>query len=176
MRYLLFVSLCFVLFAGCNPKIVPVSGFKSDHHFWTPQLRDSAQRNNYRITISRGEMNISGIWLVRQIDKSWRGRMGNEFGMQLFDFICTAKKCELKNVNVFANKWYIRKTIAADVQFILEIDNPTYKKGRTAHRSWNNDTLTISNKNKTLQRFATGEMVMYNKKRGLTYSFKKMEE
>jgi len=175
MRYLLFVSLAFVLLAGCSPKIIPAIS-KSDLRFWLPDLRDSVQRNNYRITISTGKMNITGIWVVKQMDESWRGIMMNEFGLKMFDFICTPKTCELKNVTVFANKWYIKKTIAGDVQFILEIDHPNYKKGRTAHRNWNNDTLTITGKSKTLQRFANGEMVMHNKKRGLTYSFRKMEE
>jgi len=176
MRFLIFVSLILGLLTGCSPKIVLVSNVKSDLHFWLPQLRDSIQKNDYRITISTDKFNISGIWVVKQMDDSWRGIMMNEFGLKMFDFICTANKCELKNVAALANKWYIRKTIADDMQFILEIDNSTYKKGRTAHRSRNNDTLTIAKKNKMLQRFATGEMVLYNKKRNLTYAFKKMEE
>ena len=176
MRYLLFVSLFLTLFAGCSPKVVPVSGFKSDLYFWLPQIRDSIKNNKYRITINTDKMDISGIWVVKRMDQSWRGTMMNEFGLKMFDFICTAKGCELMNVAALANKWYIKKTIADDVQFILEIDNSIYKKGRTAHRSRNNDTLTIANKNKMLQRFAIGEMVMYHKQRNLTYSFKKMEE
>ena len=172
MRFLLFVSLAFCLLAGCSPKIV----LKSDQQFWLPQLRDSLQRNDYRITIGRGSMNISGIWVVRRMNETWRGTMMNEFGLKMFDFICTAKGCELRNVAVLANKWYIKKTIADDLQFILEIDHPKYKKGTTAHRSMTGDTLTITDKNKMLQRFTNGEMAMYNKKRNLRYSFKKMEE
>jgi len=176
MRYLLFVSFVFVLLSGCSPKIVTASIPKSDLQFWLPQLRDSVQNNKYRITINTGKMNISGIWVVKQMNESWRGTMMNEFGLKMFDFICTPKKCELKNVTAFANKWYIKKTIAADLQFILEIDHQNFKKGRTAHRSWHNDTLTITNDYMKLQRFANGEMAMYHKKRSLTYTFRKMED
>ena len=167
MRFLIFVSFVLILFTGCSSKSVLVS----DQRFWLPQLRDSLQRNDYRITISRGEMNISGIWVVRQINGTWRGTIMNEFGLKMFDFICTERKCELQNVNTFADKWYIRRTIAGDIHFILEIDN---QKGRSVNRSFHNDTLTITQRNKTLQRFANGEMVMTNKKRNLTYTFRAM--
>ena len=196
MKYLLFVSLAFFPNTICDCStcdnttcdlrlaicdIQTSDNQSSDHltsdlRFWLPDLRDSVKNNNYRITINTGKMDISGIWVVRQMNESWRGILMNEFGMKLFDFICTAKECKLMNVTTFANKWYIKKTIADDIRFILEIDNPCYKEGRTVHRSVNNDTLTITSKNKMLQRFANGEMVMYNKKRGLTYTFRKMED
>ena len=177
MRFLLFVSLFLGLLTGCSHKIAPANHVKSaTPHFWLPQLRDSLQKNDYRITMNTDKMNITGIWVVRFMDNSWRGIMMNEFGLKMFDFICTANKCELKNVVVLADKWYIRKTIADDVQFMLEIDHPNYKKNRKIHRSLNNDTLNITHKNKMLQRFPNGEMAMYHQKRNLTYTFKKMEE
>jgi len=172
MRFLLFVSFVLALSVGCSPRAI----IKSDQQFWQPQLRDSLERNNYRITISRGEMNLSGIWVVRQMNESWRGTMINEFGLKIFDFICTASRCELINVNAFADKWYIKRTIAGDLQFILEIDNPDYKKGRSANRDLSDNTQIIVRKHKQLQRFANGEMVMTNKKRNLTYTFRRMEE
>ena len=177
MRFLLFISLAFGLLAGCSPKVVPASNSKSDLYFWLPQLRDSTQKNSYHVALSKDKATISGIWIVKRIDQSWRGTMVNEFGLKMFDFTCTANACELKNAVAMMNKWYIKKTIAGDVQFILEVDNPIYKTGQAARRSWSNDTLTIAYKNeKILQRLASGEMVMYNKKRNLTYSFKKMDK
>ena len=175
MRFLRFISYCLFLglLTSCSPKIATVSNIDMQH-FWTPQLRDDTQKNDYRITISTDKFNIGGIWVVRQIDNSWRGIIMNEFGLKMFDFICTAKKCELKNVFAAANKWYIRKTIAEDIQFILEIDNPAFKKGRIAKRILDSDALTITHKNKILQRFPNGEMVMKNEKRNLTYSFRKI--
>ena len=177
MRFLTFVSLVFFLFAGCSPKAVPISSSKSDHIFWLSQLRDSVQKNSYRIMLDRDKFNISGIWIVKHIDGAWRGTIVNEFGLKMFDFTCTANTCELKNVMAMMDKWYIRKTVARDVQFMLEIDNQEYKTGKKAVRSRNNDTLTIVYKNQIIfQRYASGEMVMHNRKRDLTYSFKKMEE
>jgi hypothetical protein len=175
MRFLLYISLIAALLVGCSPKVIPAGYSKSEMPVWLPQLRDSVQTNNYRIMISRDNLNLSGIWLVKRMDESWRGTMMNEFGVKVFDFICTAKACELKNVIALANKWYIRKTLAEDVQFILEIDNPTYKAGRTAHRNQSNDTLTVTYKSKQLQRADNNEIVMHNKKRNLIYTFKKME-
>jgi hypothetical protein len=112
---------------------------------------------------------------VKYVDNSWRGAMVNEFGLKMFDFTCTASKCELINVMAMMNVWYIKKTIARDVQFMLEIDNPAYKAGQKAERRQNNNTLTITRKKgKIIQRFATGEMTMHNRKHNLTYSFKKI--
>ena len=174
MKYLLFVSIVLFLAAGCSPKTLPTSSHKPDNQFWQPQLRDSIQKNTYRIVFSTEKMSISGIWIVKYMDNSWRGTMVNEFGMKMFDFICTPCACELKNVVAMMDKWYIKKTIAEDLLFILEIDHPKCNMNRNS--IMNNDTLTITYKKKTLQRFATGEMVMHNKKRNLRYSFVKMED
>ena len=175
MRFLLFVNLVFYLLVGCFPDTVLAKSHQPDPHFWLPQLRDSVQKNSYRIVLSTDKVSISGIWIVKYVDESWRGTLINEFGMKMFDFICTPRGCELKNVVVMVNKWYIKKTIAEDVLFMLEVDHPNCKMGRAASRSQSSDTLTVTyKKKKMLQRFASGEMVMYNKKRNLTYSFKKM--
>ena len=177
MRFLPFVSLMLCLFAGCSPKVALVGNCSSDIHFWQPQLRDSVQTNKYRMEITKDGMNISGIWLVKYVDDSWRGTMVNEFGLKMFDFTCTANNCELINVMALIDKLYIKKTIARDVQFMLEIDNPAYQARRKANSSQSNDTLTIAyKKRKLLQQSATDEMTMHNKKHNLTYSFKKIED
>jgi len=176
MRFLTFVSLALCLLAGCSPKLASVSGGKYDIPFWTPQLRDNVQTNRYRIAIVKDELNISGIWMVKRMDETWRGAMINEFGLKIFDFTCTANRCKIIHPVAMMDKWYIKKTIADDVQFMLEADNPAYKTGRTARRSLDNNTLTITNKNRMLQRLPSGEMAMYNKKRNLTYTLNKMED
>jgi len=173
MKYLLFVSFALCLLAGCSHKVVPVSGHTPNIQFWQPHLRDSVQKNTYRIIFSTGKLSISGIWIIKYMDNSWRGAMLNEFQMKMFDFICTPCACELKNVVAMMDKWYIKKTIAEDLLFILEIDHP--KCSMNGNSIMQNDTLTITYKKKTLQRFASGEMVMHNKKRNLRYSFKKMD-
>ena len=175
MRFLLSVSIVFCLIAGCSPKVAPTGSRNSDIHFWQPQLRDSVQLNKYRMAISKDNMNISGIWIVKYVDDSWRGTMVNEFGLKMFDFTSTASACKLINVVAIIDKWHIKKTIARDVQFMLEIDHQAFKAGQKADRRRSNDTLTISYKNKMLQRFTTGEMMMHNKKHNLMYSFKKMD-
>ena len=190
MRFLIFVSILFCQMSDIRLSDTRLSDFRqsdvlssevgyrisenrtSENHFWLPQLRDSVQMNRYRIAMSKDNMNISGIWVVMNVDGEWRGTMVNEFGMKMFDFTCNAKNCKLLNVVSVINKWHIRRTIANDLQFILEIDNPAYKTGRRADRHMSDDILIISyKKNKMLQRFASGEMLMHNRKRNLTYSF-----
>ena len=177
MRFLIFVSIVFCLLAGCSPKAIPISSRQPDLLFWLPHLRDSVQSNRYRMELVRDKASISGIWIVKRMDDTWRGTLVNEFGMKMFDFICTANKCELQNMVAMVDKWYIKKTIAGDVQFMLEMDNPAYKKGRMVGRKHNNDTLTVTyKKKKILQRLENDEMVMNNQKHNLTYSFRKMVE
>jgi hypothetical protein len=164
------------LLTGCSSRHKALQREPApDLKFWLPELRDGTQKNDYRITIGRNQLNISGIWALRRMDDSWRGIMMNEFGLKMFDFICTAKKCELNNVVALADKWHIRKTIADDLRFILEIDCFGNKSDRNIRRSMNGDTLTITRKSKMLQRFPDGEMKMTNGKRNMTYTFKKME-
>ncbi len=111
------------------------------------------------------------------MDGMWKGALINEFGLKMFDFTCTADKCQLINVVAMIDKWYIKKTIAGDVQFMLEIDNPAYKIGKKLNRYWNNDTLTVAyKKDKEFCRLPTNELIMNNKKRNITYSLKRMEE
>jgi len=175
MRFLLFVSLALCLSAGCSPKIAPTGSCNPDFHFWQPHLRDSVQVNRYRIAISKDNMNISGIWMVRYMDETLRGTIVNEFGLKMFDFTCTAGACKLINVTPMIDKWHIRRTIARDVQFMLEIDNPAFKAGQRADRSQSDDTLTVVYRKRMLQRMPNGEMKMQNRRHNLTYSFKKMD-
>jgi len=167
--------MVFCLFAGCSPKVAPTGSRNTDFHFWQPHLRDSLQVNRYRIMMSKDNMNISGIWMVRYMDKSWRGTMVNEFGLKMFDFTCMPSDCKLINVAALIDKRHIRRTISRDVQFMLEIDHQAFKAGQKADRNQSNDALTISYNKRVLQRFANGEMKMQNRRHNLTYSFKKMD-
>jgi len=177
MRFLPFVSLALFLITSCSPKVALIGNQNSETIFWQPQLRDSVLINKYRMAMSRDKVNISGIWIVKLMEDSWRGALINEFGLKLFDFSCNADDCQLINVVKMMDKWYIKKTIAGDIQFLLEIDNPKFKPGKYAERRIRNDILSISyKKEKMLLQYTTGEIIMYNRKHKLKYSFKKIEE
>jgi hypothetical protein len=146
-----------------------------DMRFWISGMQNDNNRTDYRINVKTQKFEISGILIVARIDNSWRGIMMNEFGVKLFDFISTSKKCKLLNVFALADKWYIKRTLASDLQFMLEIDNSSFKKGRVSNRVMSKDILTITHKHKRLQRFPCGEFILYNEKRGLTYTLNTMQ-
>ena len=178
MRYLLFGSLFCCLFTACSSSKKMVAEEKNAAiPFWTSNLMDSAKKNDFRMLFSTPQANITGIWIVKQVNGEWRGTIINEFGLKVLDFVSSSKKCKLVNVIKFLDKWYIKKVIASDIQFIMEIDNPNYIKGIQANREFVQDTLVVRyKKEKELQRLPDGEIKYYNRKRMLTYSLKKINE
>jgi len=176
MKNLLFVSFFCGLFAACSSsKTITFEGSVFEP-FWTSELMDSVKKNDFRLLIATPKADITGICIVKQVNGEWKGAVINEFGLKVFDFASTHRNCELLNVIPFLNKRYIKKTIAADLQFILEIDNPLYPIGTQADRYWNQDTLIVRYKHeKELQRYPNGEVKYTNSKRNLTYSLTKIK-
>jgi hypothetical protein len=143
--------------------------------FWTVKLMDSTQKNDFRMTFSSPKAGITGIFIVKQVNGEWRGTIINEFGLKVLDFTSNPKECKLVNVISFLDKWHIKKVIASDIRFIMEIDNPDYRLGVEANRYWDRDTLVVNYKReKELRRFPDGEIQYKNRKHELTYSFRKI--
>ncbi len=176
MKYLRYSSLLLCLLAACSaPKAVQKEA--AFLPFWNSQLLDTVEKNSFRITVEVSNANISGILITKRLDGIWKGTLVNEFGLKMFDFTCTPRKCELIHVVPMMNKWYIKKTIAGDVQFMLEIDNPAYKAGKEATRYREDDAFVVDWKGKKEFRcFPNQELVMKNKKRNITYTLKKMDD
>jgi hypothetical protein len=138
--------------------------------FWTSEIRNPTLKNDFRMLITSPKANITGVFIVKQIDGAWKGTLINEFGLKVFDFVSTPKKYELLNVISFLDKWYIKKVIASDIQFIIDIDNPDYYAGKQAHWMWEQDTLSVNYKNeKELRRLPDGKVEYKNNKRALHY-------
>ena len=177
MRYLLFGSLFFCLFTACSSSKAFITNDIGFIPFWTQDLRDSMQKNDFRMVISTPKANITGICIVKQVDGIWKGSIINEFGLKVFDFVSTPKKCELMNVVSFLNKSYIKKVIASDIQFIMEIDNPNYFKSVQSNRQFVEENLVIIYKNeKQLQRHSDGKVEYKNNKHKLNYTLTKINE
>jgi len=178
MRYFLLGSLFLCLFAACAPSknVVGAKGVKGTHTpFWTMELRDTTLKNDFRLLLSTPKADITGIFIVKKINNAWRGTIINEFGIKVFDFVSTSKKCELMNVISFVDKGYIKKVIASDIQFIMEIDNPDYNHGIQSNRELISDTFTVNFRNKKeIKRFPDGEIKYKNKKRALNYTLHKI--
>jgi len=177
MRYLIFGSLFLCLFTTCSSSKKMTSSAASAVPFWTSELMDSAQRNDFRMLIATPKVEITAICIVKQTDETHKGTIINEFGLKVLDFVSTPKTCQLVNVVPFLDKWHIKKVLAADIQFMMEIDNPVYNIGNQSNRVFIQDTLVVTyKKEKELQRFPNGEIQYKNHKRGLTYSLKKIGE
>jgi len=175
MRYLIFVSLFVGLLTACSSPKKMASGGAESLPFWTAELMDSVKKNDFRITFSSPKATVTGIYIVKQVDGEWKGTLVNEFGLKVFDFACSPKKCTLMNVIPFLNKWYIKKTVAADIQFIISIDNTSYNIGVQSNRQVTGDTLVVNyKKRKELRRFPDGEIQYKNHRQRLTYSLKKI--
>jgi hypothetical protein len=145
--------------------------------FWTPELMDSVEKNDFRMLFSTPKADITAICIVKQMDGAWKGTIINEFGLKVLDFVSTPQSCKLVNVIPFLDKWYIRKTVASDIQFMMEIDNPSYGIGAQSNRFFIQDTLVVTyKKEKDLRRFPDGEILYKNYKRELTYSLKKINQ
>jgi hypothetical protein len=143
--------------------------------FWTPELMDSVKKNDFRMMLSTPKVNLTGICIVKQVNGDWRGSIMNEFGVKILDFVSTPEKCKLVHVISFLDKWYIKKVIASDIQFMMEIDNPAYRIGFQSYRSMAQDTLVVNyKKEKELQRYPNGEINYTNHKRSLTYFLNKI--
>jgi hypothetical protein len=97
--------------------------------------------------------------------------------LKVLDFISTPETCTLVHVISFIDKWYIKKVVAADIQFMMEIDNPYYNIGNQSDRLFVQDTLTVTyKKEKELRRLPDGTVKYINHKRDITYSLKKIYE
>lgn len=73
------------------------------------------------VRIDTGKAQLTGICMMRAEGDSVLGSMVNEFGIKAFDFIAdrTKGKVRLFNIVSFLDKWYIRRTVAADLAYLL---------------------------------------------------------
>jgi hypothetical protein len=115
--------------------------------------------------------------MLKKDDAGWRGTLVNEFGVKAFDFIVTPSKCELLHTIAMMNKWYIRRTIAGDLHFLFEIDNPGVSFQSKTTRTEQNGALEIAlKKKKSITRSADNSLTLHNLKRKIVYSLNKIPE
>lgn len=174
------VSSLFLLLVGCSTSSV----VKQVRHVslqeqpvWTESLRSDEQMNRYQVSIKVKDNTITGICLLKKVEDGWRGSMINEMGARAFDFTVTEKKATLVNTISMMDKWYIRNTIAADLHFLFEADNPHVAFQRKTTRYVEDENLVVRLKNKkSITRMADGSIVMENLKRNIVYSLVEIEE
>lgn len=79
----------------------------------------SVASQKYRMVVTFPTGQISGIMAIKHTEEMIYGTAINEFGVKLFDFVISGKKCKLKNVASMMNKWYIKRTIAGDLHTLF---------------------------------------------------------
>ena len=175
MKYFLVSSLILFLTGCATTSKVTQTAYASleNSRLWTNEWRDDEQLNRYQVNIQVGGNHISGICMLKKSDDNWRGTVINEFGVKAFDFIITPKKCELLHTVSFLNKWYIRRTIASDLHFLFEIDNPdvSFQKKTVRWIDARDGSLTIQyKKKKSVIRMPDNKLELRNLKRSIVYS------
>ncbi|MDR2232734.1 MAG: hypothetical protein LBE56_06365 [Tannerella sp.] len=180
MKYFLASSLILLL-VGCattsvasrNTDVSPAAG-----RLWSAELRDDGQMNRYNVDIQVRGNHITGLCMLKKTDEGWRGTVINEFGVKAFDFTVTTQQCKLLNVISMLNKWYIRRTIADDLHFLFEIDNPDAGFQRKTTRAVQSDgTMTATLKRqKSIVRNPDNSLVLNNLKRKIIYSLNVINE
>ena len=72
-----------------------------------------------RTVISLGNVQLTGITVVKQSGDTTRGVFLNEFGIKGFEFEVVSGKCRLMHILKNMDKWYIRRTISDDLAYIF---------------------------------------------------------
>ncbi len=100
----------------------------------------------------------------------------NEFGFKAFDFWTTNSRCELQDVQSMLDKWYIRRTIASDLHFLIECDHPQAPFAGKIVRYEQNNILVVSHGKKELTVLPDGTLRLVNRRHHLTYELRKLTE
>ncbi len=79
------------------------------------------ERTRYNAVIEMGRGYVSGVCILMADGDEVKGCLVNEFGISALDFIYYPKKEKVKLVNVvkMLDKWYIRRTLRADLAKVM---------------------------------------------------------
>lgn len=112
--------------------------------------------HEYNVVIDARGRQITGICLIETaVDGSIVGTVVNEFGVKAFDMEYKNGKMRLKNVFKPIDKWYIRRTLRKDMQFLFDNFN---------------SPQNVSDNTRRFSREGNGDRRMENKKQKITYT------
>ena len=179
MKYIL-LSFLSVLFVGCS-SVKPAikrntTAVASEAIVWKQSFRSDTEKNSFRTILKTSGNSITGLCITKKNGDEWRGTFINEMGAKAFDFIITDDKCELLNVISMMDKWYIKKTVAADLYYIFNVDNPKASFYKKLDRFEQGGNLVINYKKKQILVKPDGSVLLMNNRHGLQYELRKMTE
>lgn len=148
----------------------------ADFVVWTADLRSDELKNSYRIVMKTSDNNITGLCILKKYGDEWRGTLINEMGAKAFDFIITDNKCELLHVISLMDKWYVKKTVATDLHFLFNVDNPKASFQKQLKRFRKNGMKVVKYRKKQIFEMPDGAVRLTNKRRNLQYELRKMVE
>ena len=123
---------------------------------------DSIGRQEYKMNISVKDADVSGI-LVMKVDSvgGIKCALMNEFGISALNFSVSTdrKQVELVNVISFLDKWYIRKVLKSDLEYLF---------------SATEDNLEKENHDRVIRR-ADDSVILENKKYSITYTLEQLK-
>jgi hypothetical protein len=151
------------------------SAIQSDFIVWTEDLRSDYHKNSYSMMLNTPRGGISSIFVVKKTGDEWRGALVNEMGAKAFDFIVKDNKCELLNVIPMMDKWYIKRAVAADLFFLLNVDNLDETSQKHIER-FEQDGIKVVNFSERQLLVKTDSIVLINRHRGLMYEIQMINE
>ena len=109
------------------------------------------------MTISARGAELTGICIIRTDEGGSKGTIMNEFGVNALDFTLSAdrKKVRLQHVVAMMDKWYVKRVVRKDLQYLFSATMSPQTKGR-----------------RTVVRTAAGSVTLENEKYKLKYSLK----
>ncbi|MDR1380896.1 MAG: hypothetical protein LBJ47_05385 [Tannerella sp.] len=175
MKPLLFFTLL-TLVAGCASVAPSVrrsaTAEASEAPVWTENLRSGSVKNSYRVTLQTPENRITGLCILKKSGEEWRGTLVNEMGAKAFDFVVKGDRCELLNVLPAMDKWYVKKTVAADLYFLFSVDSPGATFRRRTERFVQDGSLVVNYRKKQLLVTPDGAVRLTNSRRNLRYELR----
>ncbi len=123
---------------------------------------DSIGRQEYKMNIGVKDADVSGI-LIMKCDSTGviKCALMNEFGISALNFCISEdrRKVELVNVISFLDKWYIRKVLKTDLEYLF---------------SATEDNLEKENHDRVIRR-ADDSVILENKKYSITYTLEQLK-
>jgi hypothetical protein len=178
MKRILSVVTASAVLAGCaslSPAVKPPPlSAGSDQAIWKEENRSDKRKNSYRIVLKTPGNSITGICILKKNGDEWRGTLISEMGAKAFDFMVTDEKCELFNVIPMLDKWYVKKTVAADLHFLFNADNPDAPFRKKLKRSGQNGNIAVKYRKKQILVKPDGHILLINNRHNLQYELRKM--
>jgi hypothetical protein len=170
----------FALFVSCAsvPPAVrrTATAAASNARVWTDGFRSDSLKNSYRVTLKTPDSSITGLCILKKSGDEWRGTLISEMGAKAFDFVVTDDRCTLLNIIPMMDKWYVRKTVAADLYYLFNVDNPSASFRKQLERFEQDGRLVVNYGKKQLLAGPDGSIRLMNNRRNLQYELRKMTE